>query len=432
MPTPRSCWTDGRRSDRDRRGRLRLPVRAGRGSGPRVSGTEAFGLAVSVLLDGLSALRDLPRGAPVTAQGWLQIALYVAVLTALTPVLGAYMARVYSNEPVLLTRVVGPVERLSYRVMRVDPAAQQDWRAYARTALVFSVVSFVALYLILRSQGIHPFNPEGFASAPWDVTFNTTSSFVSNTNWQFYAGETTLSYFSQMAGLAVQNFLSAAVGMAVLAAVIRGFASRGGASSGTSGTTSFARCSTSCCRSRSSARSCSSRRAWFRRLAGYVSYATLHGAEQTLALGPVASQVAIKQLGTNGGGFFNVNSAMPFENPTRALELRRGALHPADPGGADRDVRADGRQPPPGLGALRGDARDARGGHRRRLRAPRRTARRRSTRQMSRGRATCRTRSSASASRTARSGPRSRRPRRTGPSTRRTRRTPGRARWCRS
>ena len=111
--------------------------------------------------------------------------------------------------------------------MRVDPALQQDWRAYARTTLVFSVVSFVALYLILRSQGIHPFNPEDFGSAPWDVTFNTTSSFVTNTNWQFYAGETTLSYFSQMAGLAVQNFLSAAVGMAVLAAVIRGFASRG-------------------------------------------------------------------------------------------------------------------------------------------------------------------------------------------------------------
>jgi K+-transporting ATPase ATPase A chain len=252
----------------------------------------------------------------VTAQGWLQIALYVAVLTALTPVLGAYMARVYSNEPVLLTRVVGPVERLSYRVMRVDRAAQQDWRAYARTTLVFSVVSFVALYLILRSQGIHPFNPEGFASAPWDVSFNTTSSFVSNTNWQFYAGETTLSYFSQMAGLAVQNFLSAAVGMAVLAAVIRGFASRGGAQLGNfwedlvrtllyillplSVVGALVLVSQGVVQS----------------LAGYVSYATLHGAEQTLALGPVASQVAIKQLGTNGGGFFSVNSAMPFENPT--------------------------------------------------------------------------------------------------------------------
>jgi potassium-transporting ATPase potassium-binding subunit len=252
----------------------------------------------------------------VTAQGWLQVALYVAVLTALTPVLGAYMARVYRNEPVLLARVLGPVERLSYRAMRVDTSVQQDWRSYARTTLVFSVVSFLGLYLILRSQGIHPFNPEGFSSVPWDVTFNTTSSFVTNTNWQFYAGETTLSYFSQMAGLAVQNFLSAAVGMAVLAAVIRGFASRGVAQLGNfwqdlTRTLLYILLPLSIVGALVLAS-----QGVIQSLAGYVSYATLHGAEQTLALGPVASQVAIKQLGTNGGGFFNTNSAMPFENPT--------------------------------------------------------------------------------------------------------------------
>ena len=252
----------------------------------------------------------------MTVQGWLQIAIYLAVLTALTPLLGSYMARVYTGEPVLLSRVLGPIERLSYRAMRVDSGLEQDWRAYARTTLVFSVVSFLGLYLILRTQGIHPFNPEDFHSAPWDVTFNTTTSFVTNTNWQFYAGETTLSYFSQMAGLAVQNFLSAAVGMAVLAAVIRGFASRGVAQLGNfwrdlvrtllyillpiSFVGALVLVSQGVIQS----------------LSGYVTYATLHGGEQTLALGPAASQIAIKQLGTNGGGFFSVNSAMPFENPT--------------------------------------------------------------------------------------------------------------------
>jgi K+-transporting ATPase ATPase A chain len=252
----------------------------------------------------------------VTVQGWIQIAIYLAVLTALTPLLGSYMARVYTGEPVLLSRVLAPIERLSYRAMRVDSGLEQDWRAYARTTLVFIVVSFLGLYLILRTQGIHPFNPEDFHSAPWDVTFNTTTSFVTNTNWQFYAGETTLSYFSQMAGLAVQNFLSAAVGMAVLAAVIRGFASRGVAQLGNfwrdlvrtllyillpiSFVGALVLVSQGVIQS----------------LSGYVTYATLHGGEQTLALGPAASQIAIKQLGTNGGGFFNVNSAMPFENPT--------------------------------------------------------------------------------------------------------------------
>ena len=198
----------------------------------------------------------------MTAQGWLQIAFYLAVLTALTPVLGAYMARVYQGEHVALERVLGPVERLTYRALRTDPDRQQDWKDYARTTLVFSALFFVVLFVILRTQGIHPFNPEGFHSAPWDVSFNTATSFVTNTNWQFYGGETTLTYFSQMAGLAVQNFVSAAVG--------HGGARRGdprlrqprgeGARELLAGRRP-ARCSTSCCRSRSSARSCSSRRA---------------------------------------------------------------------------------------------------------------------------------------------------------------------------
>jgi potassium-transporting ATPase potassium-binding subunit len=232
----------------------------------------------------------------VTAQGWLQIAIYLAVLTALTPVLGAYMARVYRGE----VRFLGPVERGVYRVMRVDPGLAQDWKSYARTVLVFSALFWLALYVILRTQGIHPFNPEGFDSATWDVTFNTTSSFVSNTNWQYYGGETTMTFFSQMAGLAVQNFISAGVGIAVAIAVIRGFAARSVTSLGN----------------------------FWQDLTRTVLYVLLpvsflgalflvsQGVIQSLSSGPVATQEAIKLLGTNGGGFFNVNSAFPFENPT--------------------------------------------------------------------------------------------------------------------
>jgi potassium-transporting ATPase potassium-binding subunit len=232
----------------------------------------------------------------VTAQGWLQIAIYLTALTALTPVLGAYMARVYRGE----VRFLGPVERGIYRVTRVDPGLSQDWKSYARTVLVFSALFWLALYVILRTQGIHPFNPEDFDSATWDVTFNTTSSFISNTNWQYYGGETTMTFFSQMAGLAVQNFISAGVGIAVAIAVIRGFGARSVTSLGN----------------------------FWQDLTRTVLYVLVpasfvgalflvsQGVIQSLSSGPVASQEAIKLLGTNGGGFFNVNSAFPFENPT--------------------------------------------------------------------------------------------------------------------
>ena len=252
----------------------------------------------------------------MTVQGWLQIAVYLAVLTALTPLLGAYMARVYTGERVLLSAVLGPLERVIYRLLGVNPHVQQDWKGYARTTLVFSALFFVVLYVILRTQGIHPFNPEGFDSGTWDVSFNTAASFISNTNWQFYGGETTLSYFSQMAGLAVQNFVSAAVGMAVLAAVIRGFASRGAAELGNfwqdlTRTLLYILLPLSLVGALILVS-----QGVIQTLSGSVTFDTLGGAEQTLALGPAASQIAIKQLGTNGGGFFNVNSAFPFENAT--------------------------------------------------------------------------------------------------------------------
>jgi potassium-transporting ATPase potassium-binding subunit len=247
----------------------------------------------------------------MTVAGWSEIALYFIVLTALTPVLGGYMARVYRFEPVFLGRIVGPVERGLYRTLRVNPDRGQDWKSYARSVLVFSAVFWGLLYLILRTQGIHPWNPLNLTSGTWDVSFNTTSSFVTNTNWQYYGGETTLSYFSQMAGLAVQNFVSAAAGMAVLVAFIRGIAARSGRELGnfyadTIRTTLYILVPLSI-------------------VVGLILMSqgviqTLGGpteaGSQTLALGPAASQIAIKQLGTNGGGFFNVNSSMPFENPT--------------------------------------------------------------------------------------------------------------------
>jgi potassium-transporting ATPase potassium-binding subunit len=252
----------------------------------------------------------------MTAAGWIEIALYAIVLIALTPLLGAYMARVYRFEPVFLGRVAGPVERGLYRLLRVDPAREQDWKAYARSVLVLSAVFWGVLYLILRTQGIHPWNPLGLDSGSWDVSFNTASSFVTNTNWQFYGGETTLSYFSQMAGLAVQNFVSAAAGMAVVVALIRALVARSGKTVGAfypdlirtllyillplSIVVGLLVASQGVVQS----------------LGAGGPFETLTGGSQSLSLGPAASQVAIKQLGTNGGGFFNVNSAHPFENPT--------------------------------------------------------------------------------------------------------------------
>src|SRR3954453_18980731 len=165
----------------------------------------------------------------MTIAGWAQIVLFLVVLTALTPVIGGYMARVYGHEPVALPRVLGPAERGFLRLLGTRGDAEQDWRGYARSVLLFSAASLVVLLLILSTQSIHPWNPLGLGAVPWDLSFNTASSFVTNTNWQFYAGETTLSDFSQMAGLAVQNFVSAGVGLAVAVALIRAIAMRRGA-----------------------------------------------------------------------------------------------------------------------------------------------------------------------------------------------------------
>jgi len=251
----------------------------------------------------------------MTLQGWLQILVFFVVLTALTPLIGGYMARVFGGERLLLTPVLGAIERLLYRVMRTDPEREQDWKGYARTVIVFSFVSWLGLYLILRTQGIHPFNPQGFAAAPWDVTFNTTSSFVTNTNWQYYAGETTLSNFSQMAGLAVQNFVSAAVGIAVVVAVIRGFSRRSGKTLGNFWADLIRTLLYIILPISVVGALVLVSQGVIQTLSPNIDFTTLTGGQSTLAVGPVASQEVIKELGTNGGGFFNVNSAMPFENP---------------------------------------------------------------------------------------------------------------------
>jgi K+-transporting ATPase ATPase A chain len=200
--------------------------------------------------------------------------------------------------------------------LRVRPEEGQDWKGYARSLVVFSLLFWVALYLILRTQGIQPFNPQGYHSAPWNVNFNTTSSFITNTNWQYYGGETTMTYFSQMAGLAVQNFVSAAVGIAVVVALIRGIVARSGRSIGNfwqdlTRTLLYVLLPISIVGALFLVS-----QGVIQNLSHYQVIHTLTGGQQVLAQGPVASQEVIKELGTNGGGFFNVNSSYPFENPS--------------------------------------------------------------------------------------------------------------------
>ena len=250
------------------------------------------------------------------AQGILQILVFLAVLTALTPLIGGYMAKVFTGRRVWLTPVLGPVERGLTRVFGSEASREQDWKQYAKSVIVFSAVSWLLLYLIIRTQSIMPFNPQGLTAPPWDLTFNTTSSFLTNTNWQFYGGETTMSYFTQMAGLAVQNFLSAAIGIAVLIAFIRGLTGRSGTSLGNFWQDLLRSLIYVLVPISVVAALFFVSQGVIQNLDAYSTFDTLTGGSQTLGMGPVASQEAIKLLGTNGGGFFNVNSSMPFENPT--------------------------------------------------------------------------------------------------------------------
>jgi K+-transporting ATPase ATPase A chain len=252
----------------------------------------------------------------MTAIGWIQIILYCAIIVALVKPLGWYMTRVFNGERTFLSPILRPVEAGLYWIGGVDEKREQHWLTYTVAMLLFHVGGFLIIYAVMRLQAVLPFNPAEQSAVAEDLSFNTAISFITNTNWQNYGGESTLSYLVQMLGLTHQNFLSAATGIALAVALIRGF-------------------------SRSSMRTIGN--FWVdvtrctlyvlmpicivytlflvwqgmpHTLGAYVDATTLEGAKQTIAVGPVASQVAIKMLGTNGGGFFNANAAHPFENPT--------------------------------------------------------------------------------------------------------------------
>jgi len=281
----------------------------------------------------------------MTINGLVQIGLYFVVLLALVKPLGWYMARVYEGQACGLDRVVGPLERLLYRLCGVRQTDEMDWKTYGIAMLVFNAMGLVALYALQRLQGSLPLNPAGLGTVTADLAFNTAASFATNTNWQAYGGETTLSYLTQMLGLTVQNFVSAATGMAILVALIRGLARRSALTIGNFWADlvrstlyillplalllSLMLVSQGVVQTFSPSQTIT--------LLQPASYATpvldangqpvldeqdrpktepATATEQVLAVGPAASQIAIKQLGTNGGGFFNVNSSHPFENPT--------------------------------------------------------------------------------------------------------------------
>ncbi len=272
---------------------------------------------------------------------WLQLGLFFLVLLLLVKPLGDYMARIYQGERVFLTPVFNPIEKLVYRAIGQKSDEEMDWKTYAIAMLLFNFMGLVFLYLLLRLQGFLPLNPEKLDAVSPLLAFNTAASFVSNTNWQSYSGETTLSYLTQMLGLTVQNFVSAATGMAVLAAMIRGIVRQSVHTLGNFWV-DLTRSVLYILLPLSFLFSCVLvSQGVVQTFDGYKTAALLQPVkdvngemvtQQTIAVGPVASQIAIKQLGTNGGGFFNVNSAHPFENPTpfsNFLEMLSILLIPA-------------------------------------------------------------------------------------------------------
>jgi potassium-transporting ATPase potassium-binding subunit len=281
----------------------------------------------------------------MTANGIFQLVLYVVVLIALVKPLGAYMARVYQDRPFGLDKALGWLERLLYRLAGVRPTEEMGWKTYAAAMLLFNLFGLIAVYLLQRLQGVLPINPQGLGAVSTDSSFNTAVSFATNTNWQGYGGESTMSYLTQMLALTVQNFLSAATGMAVLVALIRGFARRSAATIGNfwvdmTRSTLYILLPLSFVLALLLVS-----QGMVQTFGPYPKAAVVQATqydepvtdkdgkpvldekgqpktkkstltEQVIAVGPIASQIAIKQLGTNGGGYFNVNSAHPFENPT--------------------------------------------------------------------------------------------------------------------
>jgi K+-transporting ATPase ATPase A chain len=269
----------------------------------------------------------------MTANGWFQIGLYLVILLAITKPLGVFMARVFSGEKTFLDPVLRPIEKLLYRVCRIDDKTEMDWKEYTIAMLLFSAVSMLVLYAIERVQHLLPFNPQHFAKIGPALAFNTAASFTTNTNWQNYGGESTMSYFTQMAGLAYHNFASAAVGIVIAIAVVRGIARRESKTIGNfwvDVTRTFLWVLLPLCvaialvfvsqgmiqnlRPYDTAKLLNPQTVQTTGTDGKATTQTV--TDQVIAQGPIASQEAIKELGTNGGGFVNANSAHPFENPT--------------------------------------------------------------------------------------------------------------------
>ena len=261
----------------------------------------------------------------MTLNGWLQIIVYLIILVLLVKPLGLFMAKVYQGERTFLSPVISPIERLTYRLSGVNTEEEMDWKKYSVSMLLFSLVGFIFLYLLQRMQGYLPLNPTGMGAVSPDSSLNTAVSFITNTNWQGYGGETTMSYLTQMVGLTVQNFVSAAAGMAILIAFIRGFTRHNTHNLGNfwvdmtrstlyillplSILVAILLVSQGVVQTFSPSISAKLIQPSVTDSGGSII-------TQTISIGPAASQIAIKQLGTNGGGFFNANSAHPFENPT--------------------------------------------------------------------------------------------------------------------
>jgi len=290
----------------------------------------------------------------MTPNGWLQIGLFFVVILAVTKPLGVYMFRVFEGERQPLPRVLGPVERLLFRLTGVNPKREQSWVEYTVALLVFSALGVLVTYLLQRLQHLLPLNPQRLPAVESRLAFNTATSFTTNTNWQAYSGESTMSYLTQMAGLAWHNFVSAAAGLGVALAVARGLTRRevGCKTLGNFWvdliratvyvllpiSLVFALVLVS--------------QGVLQTLAPYRELITLEGGRQVLALGPVASQEAIKQLGTNGGGFFTANSAHPFENPTPLTNLLQLLLIFVIPAGLTRTFGRMARDRRQGLALL--------------------------------------------------------------------------------
>ena len=294
---------------------------------------------------------------------FLTLVSVAAAILLITPLLGTYIYHVMEGDRTFLSPVLRPVERTVYRFCGIDETVEQGWKAYVISVLVLAAVAIVALYAMLRLQDILPLNPAGNAAQTPDLAFNTSVSFETNTNWQNYSGETGATYLTQAAGLAVRNFTSAATGLAVAIALVRGLVRRNSKTLG-----NF----------------------WVDLTRGTIyvllpiafvfaivlvwqgvpqtwnantTVTTLQGAQQTIAIGPVASQEVIKEIGNNGGGFFNANSSHPFESPTPPDQLARDRRAPGDLVLADLHLRQVRRQPAPGLDDLRRDGHDPPGRH---------------------------------------------------------------------